>query len=532
MPRSFARSCCHLRPDCSANLPLQCRCSIVRHRLFGVHRHPLRLVARATAVCPLPLHCHPLGACTFKGLPPPSFCGAPPLFLLWLRASFCALWRRRFLVPFHLSEWALHRCCCGLYIITSSCEPSPSFPSFTIPRRLTKQRPFPLRLSSLSLFPRLDSLLPRRLLHAVAPTSSSPFLATSHAIRNHGFGWFEGRQARDQRCPHLLVCAASSSTGPSVSPPRLVSCSSVTIRVCSVRSTRSRHGSNSSRRLTHDQVPTRAPPRPPRFFKVSSLVSTSLAALSAPFPCSTLVTCSVRRANIWIGSIIMAVGAIGCAASFSLAQLFVFRVILGIGNGMHTATIPVWQSECSPPHKRGMLIMVEGAMITGGIAMAYWIDFGCFFLEPSQASWRLPLALQLILIIPTFVTAFLPESPRWLMLKGRERRRESSLPLSTMFPSTIPWSARSSRRSPSRSSRQDHPHLGSLHQRPRTQLPPHGAWLRQPDVPADFRYQPHHLLHRQDAPEKPRFLGSQFAYPGRCQRNRVLPCIVACRLLH
>ncbi|GAK63508.1 sugar transporter STL1 [Moesziomyces antarcticus] len=127
-----------------------------------------------------------------------------------------------------------------------------------------------------------------------------------------------------------------------------------------------------------------------------------------------------RRANIWIGSIIMAIGTVGCTASYSLAQLFVFRVILGIGNGMHTATIPVWQSECSPPHKRGMLIMVEGAMITGGIAMAYWIDFGCFFLDPSSAAWRLPIALQLILIFPTFVTIFLPESPRWLMLKGRE----------------------------------------------------------------------------------------------------------------
>ncbi|KAJ1029672.1 hypothetical protein NDA13_002915 [Ustilago tritici] len=126
-----------------------------------------------------------------------------------------------------------------------------------------------------------------------------------------------------------------------------------------------------------------------------------------------------RRANIWIGSIIMAIGTIGCTASYSLAQLFVFRVVLGIGNGMHTATIPVWQSECSPPHKRGMLIMVEGAMITGGIAMAYWIDLGCFFLDPSSAAWRVPIVLQMILILPTFVTIYLPESPRWLMLKGR-----------------------------------------------------------------------------------------------------------------
>lgn len=127
-----------------------------------------------------------------------------------------------------------------------------------------------------------------------------------------------------------------------------------------------------------------------------------------------------RRVNIWVGSIIMAIGTIGCTASYSLAQLFVFRVVLGIGNGMHTATIPVWQSECSPPHKRGMLIMVEGAMITGGIAMAYWIDFAFFFVDPSSAAWRTPIALQLILILPTFVTIFLPESPRWLLLKGRE----------------------------------------------------------------------------------------------------------------
>lgn len=81
-----------------------------------------------------------------------------------------------------------------------------------------------------------------------------------------------------------------------------------------------------------------------------------------------------RRPIIWIGTVIMIVGAIIQAASFSLAQLIVARIITGVGNGMHTATIPMWQSECSPPHKRGMLVMVEGLLITGGICMAYWID--------------------------------------------------------------------------------------------------------------------------------------------------------------
>lgn len=127
-----------------------------------------------------------------------------------------------------------------------------------------------------------------------------------------------------------------------------------------------------------------------------------------------------RRKNIWIGSIIMAIGTIGCTASFNLPMLFVFRVILGIGNGMHTATIPVWQSECSPPHKRGMLIMIEGACITAGIMISYWIDLACFPLDPNEAAWRLPIALQMLLIIPTFATIWLPESPRWLMLRNRE----------------------------------------------------------------------------------------------------------------
>lgn len=78
-----------------------------------------------------------------------------------------------------------------------------------------------------------------------------------------------------------------------------------------------------------------------------------------------------RRPVIWIGTIIMIIGATIQCTSFSLAQLIVGRIVTGVGNGMHTATIPVWQSECSPPHKRGMLIMVEGALITGGWVLGH-----------------------------------------------------------------------------------------------------------------------------------------------------------------
>lgn len=149
-----------------------------------------------------------------------------------------------------------------------------------------------------------------------------------------------------------------------------------------------------------------------------------------------------RRPVIWIGTIIMIIGAIIQCTSFGLAQLIVGRIVTGVGNGMHTATIPVWQSECSPPHKRGMLVMIEGLLITGGICMAYWIDFAFYWLDPSarygintpgtidmynpadfphrSAAWRVPIAWQILLCIPTFITIWMPESPRWLVLKGRD----------------------------------------------------------------------------------------------------------------
>jgi len=65
--------------------------------------------------------------------------------------------------------------------------------------------------------------------------------------------------------------------------------------------------------------------------------------------------------------------------------------------------------------------MIEGSLITGGIMIAYWLDFGFYFLDPNPVSWRFPLAFQIVFcfIILAFVMS-LPESPRWLILKGKE----------------------------------------------------------------------------------------------------------------
>lgn len=85
----------------------------------------------------------------------------------------------------------------------------------------------------------------------------------------------------------------------------------------------------------------------------------------------------------------------------------------GLGNGFITATVPTWQSECSKPHFRGALVMFEGAMITGGVAFSYWIDFAFYWLDPNGASWRVPVAFQVLIALFIMATVLpLPESPR------------------------------------------------------------------------------------------------------------------------
>lgn len=117
----------------------------------------------------------------------------------------------------------------------------------------------------------------------------------------------------------------------------------------------------------------------------------------------------------------MIVGAIIMSASFGLPQFILGRIITGLGNGMNTSTIPTWQSECSKPHRRGMLVMIEGALITGGICFSYWLDFGFYYLDPSGISWRFPIAFQIVFAVIIMMFIFtLPESPRWLILRGEE----------------------------------------------------------------------------------------------------------------
>ncbi|OLN93220.1 Sugar transporter STL1-like protein 9 [Colletotrichum chlorophyti] len=126
-----------------------------------------------------------------------------------------------------------------------------------------------------------------------------------------------------------------------------------------------------------------------------------------------------RKRMIILGTSIMVIGAALQASAFSLEHFIIGRIITGLGNGGNTSTVPTWQSETCSAHKRGKLVMIEGALISGGIMFSYWIDLALSF-APGSVAWRFPLALQIAFCI--FILAFvwnLPESPRWLILKNR-----------------------------------------------------------------------------------------------------------------
>lgn len=127
-----------------------------------------------------------------------------------------------------------------------------------------------------------------------------------------------------------------------------------------------------------------------------------------------------RRKTVLVGTSIMTVGAILQISSYSVAQMIVGRIIAGIGNGINTATAPVWQSETSQIKWRGKLVVIEMILNIAGFSLSNWMTYGLSFAN-GPVSWRFPLAFQLVFMIILFATTpWLPESPRWLIAHGQE----------------------------------------------------------------------------------------------------------------
>ncbi|KAH9475261.1 MFS-type transporter oryC [Psilocybe cubensis] len=125
-----------------------------------------------------------------------------------------------------------------------------------------------------------------------------------------------------------------------------------------------------------------------------------------------------RKKTFLIGVTIMSIGAILQTCSFTVTQMIVARLVTGVGNGINTATAPVWQSETSKPSWRGKLVVFEMIMNIAGFSLSNWMTYGFSFTQGSIA-WRFPIAFQLVFSIILISTIpWLPESPRWLLAHG------------------------------------------------------------------------------------------------------------------
>ncbi|KAJ5622739.1 hypothetical protein N7490_011344 [Penicillium lividum] len=132
-----------------------------------------------------------------------------------------------------------------------------------------------------------------------------------------------------------------------------------------------------------------------------------------------------RRRAIILGCILLTIGGALQASASVLPHMIVGRIVGGIGTGLNTTAIPMWQVETCKQHHRGRLVIMELVLNIFGIAITNWMNYGFTYLPSNSVSWRFPLAFQSFWSIVTLVlTTIMPESPRWLVLRGRQEEAQ------------------------------------------------------------------------------------------------------------
>ncbi|MGM9753736.1 MAG: sugar porter family MFS transporter [Candidatus Cryptobacteroides sp.] len=158
--------------------------------------------------------------------------------------------------------------------------------------------------------------------------------------------------------------------------------------------------------------------------------------------CGVLVAGSLsdylgRKLTMLISAALFSISAIGCAVCADFNSLVAFRIIGGVGIGIVSIVSPIYISEVSPAKIRGTLVSLYQLAVTVGFLLAYlmnWvIDSG---IDPAFAAsakdislwdkmfqteaWRGMLGTETIpALLFFFIILFIPESPKWLIVKNR-----------------------------------------------------------------------------------------------------------------
>ena len=144
-----------------------------------------------------------------------------------------------------------------------------------------------------------------------------------------------------------------------------------------------------------------------------------------------------RKLTMIFSAILFSTSAIGCALCADFNQLVIYRMIGGIGIGIVSIISPLYISEMAVAQYRGRLVSLYQLAVTVGFLGAYLVNYQLLGYSENYSgevsgwwntifvteSWRGMLGMEtfpaLLFLIIIF---FIPESPRWLVTKGKEEK--------------------------------------------------------------------------------------------------------------
>ncbi|HEX2910928.1 MAG TPA: sugar porter family MFS transporter [Chloroflexia bacterium] len=131
-----------------------------------------------------------------------------------------------------------------------------------------------------------------------------------------------------------------------------------------------------------------------------------------------------RRITIIGTAVVFVIGAISTSLAPFLWWLIISRGVVGLGIGVASFIGPLYISELAPPKARGSMVTYNQLAVTVGILVAYLVDLA---FSPAGA-WRWMFAVH---VIPATILGigmiFVPDSPRFLVLKGKEKKAREVL---------------------------------------------------------------------------------------------------------
>ena len=169
---------------------------------------------------------------------------------------------------------------------------------------------------------------------------------------------------------------------------------------------------------------------------VSSLTLTATLAMMLSGPLSDRIG---RRKVLFLAAILYAISAIASALAPTFVILVIARMIGGLGVGASLIIAPMYIAEIAPPAQRGRMVSFNQLNIVVGISAAFFTNYLILQLGQSGAGWTQSLGLDvynwrwmlgletLPAVLYFFGLFFIPESPRWLLLAGRDEAAESIL---------------------------------------------------------------------------------------------------------